>query len=360
MEDMGDPRATFAGELLLESIERQSGISPFWLRVAKTDVMQHLCNRLNLVAQWSVSAPARLSGDSPILLFGLPRTGSTFLQNLMSLDESLRTPRFWEAFEPLPPPGADLEADRHRQEMAATNVRVRDHFASEAQGFYRIDVFLPIECAALLRNSFTSHTYDVIGPIRSYLDWLRGADLGWAYEEFRDTLGLWSSVGPHERTWLLKAPSHTFHLEAVVRAFPGVRLVQLHREPEEVFRSAARLLYATRSTGGSSSDRESCLEETASDWSSGLAAAVSWREKTSYPVLDVSFRELTSDPLAVVQGLYSKLGMDWSSGLENKISRQLAGGLPSSMISPRHDPVRSSGEHAAQLAEYRARFADLL
>eukprot|EP00339_Tiarina_fusa_P029603 CAMPEP_0117083978 /NCGR_PEP_ID=MMETSP0472-20121206/59114_1 /TAXON_ID=693140 ORGANISM="Tiarina fusus, Strain LIS" /NCGR_SAMPLE_ID=MMETSP0472 /ASSEMBLY_ACC=CAM_ASM_000603 /LENGTH=121 /DNA_ID=CAMNT_0004812799 /DNA_START=441 /DNA_END=803 /DNA_ORIENTATION=+ len=38
-----------------------------------------------------------------IIITGLPRTGSTFLQTLLSLDPNARTTRTWEMWYPVPP-----------------------------------------------------------------------------------------------------------------------------------------------------------------------------------------------------------------------------------------------------------------
>src|SRR5437879_10513127 len=42
--------------------------------------------------------------ERPIIIAGLPRTGTTHLHNLMSSDPGLRSLPYWESLEPVPPP----------------------------------------------------------------------------------------------------------------------------------------------------------------------------------------------------------------------------------------------------------------
>ena len=54
--------------------------------------------------------------DRPIVIAGLPRSGTTHLLNLISADERLRSLPLWECLEPIPnpreQPGADGEDPR--------------------------------------------------------------------------------------------------------------------------------------------------------------------------------------------------------------------------------------------------------
>ena len=70
-------------------------------------LVQLLTNRL-LVEAYLRAPPrrARRAGrTAPIVMAGLPRTGTTHLHNLLSADPALRSLPYWEAVEPLPAPG---------------------------------------------------------------------------------------------------------------------------------------------------------------------------------------------------------------------------------------------------------------
>jgi len=49
---------------------------------------------------------AKIAIKQPIIVLGLPRTGSTLLYNLISCDPSTRSPQLWEMYQsidPVPP-----------------------------------------------------------------------------------------------------------------------------------------------------------------------------------------------------------------------------------------------------------------
>ncbi len=48
--------------------------------------------------------------QSPIIVAGLPRSGTTHLLNLMAADSRLRALPLWESYEPVPLPGEQLLA----------------------------------------------------------------------------------------------------------------------------------------------------------------------------------------------------------------------------------------------------------
>lgn len=50
--------------------------------------------------------------DAPLVIAGLPRTGTTHLHSLLAADPALRSLPYWEAQEPLPPPGRKEPSNR--------------------------------------------------------------------------------------------------------------------------------------------------------------------------------------------------------------------------------------------------------
>ena len=73
-------------------------------------------NRLEVEA-WYVEHPEidALPVHGPIDINGLPRTGTTALANMLSLDPQFRCLRGWEQAQPSPPPVAGHEADDPRR-----------------------------------------------------------------------------------------------------------------------------------------------------------------------------------------------------------------------------------------------------
>ena len=65
--------------------------------------------------------------EGPLLIIGLPRTGTTALSHLVAADPQIRSLRLWESSDPVPPPEAGPDDDRpaHRRGAAGPRGHVR-------------------------------------------------------------------------------------------------------------------------------------------------------------------------------------------------------------------------------------------
>ena len=92
-------------EVLLDSLENDGDLSPDTDGAVVGAFRRRLANRL-YVEQWYASHPEidSLTIRGPVDIHGLPRTGTTALANMMSLDPQFRALRSWEQVAPVPPP----------------------------------------------------------------------------------------------------------------------------------------------------------------------------------------------------------------------------------------------------------------
>src|SRR3712207_6731588 len=105
LDDWGDDRSFVdALTLLVESCRTTAALNDTGWQVLRKATVRHLRNRLALEAFFSTHPEKRDEEiGAPIVITGLPRTGTTLLQNLMALDPAHRVLRFWEALRPVPP-----------------------------------------------------------------------------------------------------------------------------------------------------------------------------------------------------------------------------------------------------------------
>src|SRR5688500_1608551 len=67
--------------------------------------------------------------EGPLVIMGLPRTATTAVHHLLSLDDQLRYLRTWERDEPLPPPDVTTASEDPRRadvEQSAMPIRTVD------------------------------------------------------------------------------------------------------------------------------------------------------------------------------------------------------------------------------------------
>ena len=105
-------------DVLLESLERDADLSPATDAAVIGDLRRRLVNRLEVEA-WYREHPEieELAVRGPVDINGLPRTGTTALANMMSLDPQFRCLRGWEQSQAVP--AADARERGHRSAAAA-------------------------------------------------------------------------------------------------------------------------------------------------------------------------------------------------------------------------------------------------
>lgn len=207
--------------------------------VSKKEQQINLRKRLKFI-DYMKHAPQvnNIPTRSPIIVFGLGRSGTTFVHRLISLDPANRSPRLWELLTPVPnvPPTAtpeEFEADREtRAQFVRDRVaeRNRSGMASMAE-FHEIGADLPEECmmglAADLPTAF-QYLYTCLCQPQIFVKELRGKRVIEAYARYRSLLQLLSfQTGDLHgaQRWTLKFPVHIIFIAEIAKVFPDAKLV---------------------------------------------------------------------------------------------------------------------------------------
>jgi hypothetical protein len=186
---------------------------------------------------------------------------------------------------------------------------------------------LPQECVRMTGGDMRAMIFPTQYRVPSYLDWLtRQADMAPAYRYHRRFLQYLSSERPTER-WVLKSPAHLWSLGALVAEYPGVLVVQTHRDPLRVVASLASLVALLRRLASDSPSLAEAAEEWVDVIVEGLDRSVAARaDGTLAPgaVVDTYFADFMADPLGTVQTIYDRLGIELSTEAEGRMRAFLA------------------------------------
>jgi hypothetical protein len=309
-----------------------------------------LVARLRLVPHLRAGARPR---RPPLVVCGLPRSGTTLLHRLLALADDAAGIPLWQLLEPIPPrDGPDL-----RREHALRNLEWAARLAPvslDAQHLMRPD--LPDECGHLLRASFRGSMQWQV-PAYSWLRWSLDADAGPAYRAWAAFL---SVLEPADQRLVLKDPFHAANLDALLAACPGARVVQTHRDPVEVVPSFHKLtltvhrvlvpeLDVPRTVRANTRWLETVVERNAAV--RGVVPADR--------LVDVDYRALVADPLAVVAQVHEQLGLPLTDAHRSRVRAWLAA-HPQREHGPNPYDVRDYGQTRDELVErfagYRRRF----
>jgi hypothetical protein len=300
----GDFREGLA--VLLESLECDADLAPEAEANVVADLTRRLRNRLEVEA-WYRAHPEieKLALRGPVDVIGLPRTGTTALGNMLSLDPQLRALRGWEQAQPCPPPRCEDEA-RDPRRLAA--IAQQDSVSPELKAMHLYDVDAAMEDTEILGMAF--HGQQMTLPVYGYQAWWRGSDCRETFAYHRRVVKLLQSQRAPD-LWLFKAPHHKFHLEAIVAAYPDVRFVMTHRDPAKVVPSYASMVSAILPPARGARDLVRLGREISEHLRIGMENAIAARKRLGETrFLDVHHRELNADPMGALARIYAFLGLE--------------------------------------------------
>ena len=231
LSDFGEPHFREGLRALLSSAEHDARLHFIGRVVLRQMIVNNLANRLLLV-EARRSAPEVFQRPllPPIIVLGLPRSGTTLLHRLLAADPAHRALEFWELLSPLPLRGGIGGACELRRREIEKQFRRRLGMVPDLDRKHFIRPDSPEECMWLQNSSFVSMSFWAVAPVYSYLDWYipPGSQPGLRRIP---ALAAAAAAGDPRRRLTLKAPAHTGSLAALHRTLPDALLIQTHRDP---------------------------------------------------------------------------------------------------------------------------------
>ncbi len=242
LDDFGDEGFREPLGLLLGDLAADDCLTPLGRLAARAIFGQLLRARLR-VEDRLARDPAMASRElpAPIVIVGLPRTGTTHLHNLLSRVPALRFLPLWESVAPVGPSGyPDL-----RRLGCAVRLRQIDYLIPLFRRMHEMQVDLPHEELQLSALTFRSFFFEGSFRLPRYRPWYAAGDHSGAYRYLRRVLLTLQRSRASER-WVLKSPQHLDQLGALSSAFPGSKIVRTHRDPVRAVLSLATMITYTR------------------------------------------------------------------------------------------------------------------
>ncbi len=182
----------------------------------------------------------------PVVIAGLPRTGTTHLHNLLGAAPNFRTLPYWESFEPFPMPAeAGMQPDPRAARMDVA-VQVMNMLMPHFVLMHEMTTEHVHEEIQLLANDFSTMFMETLAHVPRWTDYYLAHDQTSTYEYLATQLKALQFLRGGRR-WLLKSPQHLEQLPVLDKVFPGMAVVCTHRDPVPVAISmVAMLIYSAR------------------------------------------------------------------------------------------------------------------
>lgn len=309
----GDFREGLA--VLLDSLGRDGDLSRDADASVVGDFRRRLVNRLAVEAYYAAHPEVEdVAVRGPVDINGLPRTGTTALADMLSIDPQFRSLRGWEQAQPCPPPTLEDEVNDPRRVAFA---KAQEGLSAEHRAMHLFEIDATMEDTEVLGMCF--HGQQMMLPVPTYRDWWREADLTQTYQYHRRVVKLLGSRRPPD-LWLFKAPHHKFHLEALASAYPDMRFVMTHRDPAKVVPSYTSIVSTVMPPAHGERDLKGLAHEICDHLRIGMEHAIAERARIGEDrFLDVHHRQMVSDPKDTIRRVYEWLGLELTASVEQSI-----------------------------------------
>jgi len=272
---------------------------------------------------------------APVFVTGMPRSGTTFLHRLLSLDPAVRAPYLWELMNPIPRTKSldsnDINDDRNmRMKWARKVIQRRSQLGDRAlMHIHEVDSDLPEECIVTLSDEIPVNLMLFYSSYMNSDLFFHDMNIKRAYERHKEYLQVLSAqVGETKdpRRWMLKCPMHLWFMDDLLSVFPDAQLIWTHRHPINAVTSMCSLMRAVHQMYYEPEGRDdNALGQKIKEISEkGFTECTEFLKRTSMPCVHTIYNDLVADPVHCIKNIYSQLGWQFTKEYETILLDYLA------------------------------------
>lgn len=325
--------------VLLESMDAGPRLTELG-RVKSLELVRNgLVGRLHSQQGWDLNPGYRhVEIQAPVIIMGVPRSGTTALHKLISMDDQFQGFERWLLANPMPRPSMEAREGHPLYQATLRALQARYVAAPEAQKAHPVVAEEPDECLMPMSQSFVSNWWGSNLNAPGYDDWFFRQVEAASYRRYADNLRL---VGLHagDKRWLLKNPSHIMGVEALLEVFPDACLIHTVRHPAEAIASLTNLMANLRGPlYGYAVDRHALGRREVRWYAEAVRRTMAATDRHPQRILEVDFREFVASPRSVVRAIYERFGLEMSPQTEARLNRWVT-----------ENPQGKHGKHAYSL-----------
>jgi Sulfotransferase family len=342
LDDFGGDSFREGLGVFCESAASEAQLNQIGAAVLPGAILSCLTNRLKVV-DWVKRHPEASAEriESPTVVIGMFRAGTTFLSYLLEKDERHRPLLRWEAGDSVPPPTPATRRTDARIAAAQAAAAMLDQINPRVRLVQNEEPDGPTECISVLNQDFKSLVWEAMANVPGYGRWLQATDHGSAYEYHRRVLQVLQSGGVRGR-WSLKSPHHALHLDALTAVYPDARLVLMHRDPLVLCASVCSLVSTLTKTFSDADHRRYIADHWTELLAQSIAKVDAFRDANpTQRIVDVHYAELVRDPMGTMHRVYAAFGDE----LDAHALRAMTDHIES-------HPKGRFGRHAYDLSEF--------
>ena len=297
------------------AIESDTGLRQLIRSSLRARVIRKVRNRLSLTDLLKRYPDIEaIPIERPLIVVGMPRSGTTHLVNLIAQDPRRRALPYWEAEDPIPALGQGPDVfgvdpryirvrAEHEALMATTPyvAAMHDRFPEAIE-----------EEVELLDLDMAGYVLEWHARVPGWRDFYLGLDHVSHYAYLKKVLQALTFLrGP--RTWVLKSPQHAEQLGPLMTTVPDATVAFTHRDPVAVIQSAVTMMAYSDRLRRSSIDPGWLVDYWSDRIHRLLTACVRDRDLVAPErSVDIGFHHLNGNEMPVLDDYYQRAGIDIS------------------------------------------------
>jgi len=281
--------------------------------------------------------------QSPVVITGIPRTGTTALHKLMACDEQFQGLQTWLIGSPMPRPKRDTWEHYPEFQTTVAQLEARYEASPDRRAAHQMAAAEVDECCLVMRQGFVSNIWSCLWSAANYDLWLQTQSEKQCYYYLKSILQL---IGCNEanKRWLLKNPGHIANLDLLFAVFPDAKVIHTHRDPAKAIPSLCAMFIKSHELveHGRRDQRAKLLglRET-EKWAEAIASAELIKTKYREQILDIYHTDFHANPIRELEKIYRFIGLTIHEETYQRMLTRI-----------QQDPERQHGKHAYQVSDF--------
>ena len=311
LSDLGEPLFFEGLNKLIDSINNEANLNEIGIQAQPIRIQGLLSNRLRFEEDLK-KFPEILDQEiiAPIVIVGLPRTGSTMTHRLLASDPNHTAMLWWEGRYPALLPGEKRGDIETRMELGKAEVDAVVAASPEALDIHPWDYKGADEEILLLEHNFLSTVPESFMALPSYSEWIEEQDHTLAYEDLKKFIQYlqWQNPGREKKRWVLKSPHHLGFIDKMISVFPDAKIIQTHRDPIKTVPSFCSMCANLFEPLTTNFDKVFIGKHWSNKLTRALNHCMNISEQHPDNFLDLEFLNMIKDPIDEMKKIYEFIG----------------------------------------------------
>ncbi len=248
----------------------------------------------------------------PIIVVGLPRSGTTNLHNFIINNFNFSGLRYWQLSSPSKVSRNPFIDKKIRRFKSMVGFYLYRYLIPSIQSMHRVNMDTYEECWHFQRHLFLCYNYVIQIKFLQLEDYLKTIDTTPLLNHYKTFI---MESNKNKQT-ALKCPDHMMFLPDLLNTFPKAKIIWVHRNPFDSISSYCPMIESVWNLFFGGTNKKEVGSFISELYERMLKKTMLDRENIKQEIIDVSFNQLIDDRQALLNHLSDKLEMPVNSSRE--------------------------------------------